>query len=170
MLKRLTLISGNPYADTDSAASLLESKHKYSEALQFLQPLVQSSPWDASVKVRLAVAMLAVEAQAPQALAALNAVAADPKATYAERLAAARALKGSGAANPAIRQRGTELLARDSCPSEDEAGKPLLRSIADAAGCLHANDKNTRERLLRAAMAASPSDSALRLQYRFRRI
>jgi hypothetical protein len=50
----LTLISGNPYADADSAASLLEAKRKFSEAMQFLQPLAQASPWDASLKVRLA--------------------------------------------------------------------------------------------------------------------
>ncbi len=164
LLKRLTLISGNPYGDTDSAASLLESKHKYTEAIQFLQPLTQSSPWEASLKVRLAVAMLAANTQAPQALATLTAVASDPRAAYAERLAAARAMKGHGAANPATGSAELNLLARDGCPSEDEAGKPFfIQARMDAAACMQ--DKNARERLLLAAMAASPSDSALRLQY-----
>jgi predicted Zn-dependent protease len=164
LLKRLTLISSNPYADTDSAASLLESKQKYSETIQFLQPLTQSSPWDASLKVRLAVAMLAAKTQASQALATLTAVASDSKATYTERLAAARALKGHGAAIPATGSMELNLLARDGCPGEDEASKPFfVQARMDAAACTQ--DKNARERLLLAGIAVSPSDTALRLQY-----
>jgi hypothetical protein len=164
LLKRLTLISGNPYADTDSAASLLESKHKYSEAIQFLQPLTQSSPWDASLKVRLAVAMLTAKTQARQAIAMLTAVASDSKAVYAVRLDAARALKGHDVANPATGSAELNLLARDACPSEDEASKPyFVQARMDAAACT--TDKNSRERLLFAANAASPNDTALRMQY-----
>jgi tetratricopeptide (TPR) repeat protein len=164
LLKRLTLISSNPYADTDSAASLLESQHKYTEAIQFLQPLSQSSPWSASLKVRLAAAMLAANAQAPQALAALAAVAADPKATYAERLSAAKVLKGHGAATADMGSAELNLLARDNCPAEDEASKPFfIQARGSAAACV--TDKNVRERLLLAAITASPNDTELRLQY-----
>ncbi|MFZ1083368.1 MAG: hypothetical protein WAN35_00230, partial [Terracidiphilus sp.] len=164
LLKRLTLISGNPFADTDSAASLLESRKKYSEVIQFLQPLTQSSPWEATLKVRLAVAMLAANTQAPQALSMLTAVASDSKATYVERIAAARALKGHGATTPTTGSMELNLLSRDSCPTEDEARKPFfVQARLDAAAC--APDKNARERLLFAAIAGSPSDGVLRLQY-----
>ncbi|MGD0680993.1 MAG: hypothetical protein ABR990_02990 [Terracidiphilus sp.] len=164
LLKRLTLISGNPYVDADSASSLLESKHKFSEAMQFLQPLVQASPWDASLKVRLAVASLAVNANAQQALTTLTAVAADPKAKYAERLAAAKALKGRGAANAELGSTELNLLARAGCPTADEASKPFfVEARMAAAAC--ATDKKVKERLLKAAIADLPDNAALRIEY-----
>ena len=164
LLKRLSLISENPYADTDSAASLLESKHKYAEAIQFLQPLVHSSPWEAGVRIRLAVAMLAVNAQDAQAIAALTATVADAKATYAERLAAAQALKGHGAASPTPGSAELNLLARGNCPSEEEVSKPFfVQARTSAAACTA--DKNARERLLFSAMAIAPNDTDLRMKY-----
>ena len=164
LLKRLTLISGNPRADTNSAANLLESHHKFAEVIQFLQPLAQSSPWDAGLKIRLAVAMLAGDAHSQPALATLTAVAADTKATYAERLVAAKALKGHGAANVNLGSAELELLTRANCPSENEAGKPFfIQARMAAAACTP--DLKARERLLFSAIAASPSDEELRLQY-----
>jgi hypothetical protein len=160
----MTLISGNPYVDADSAASLLESHHKYSEAIQFLQPLAQSSPWNVSVKIRLAVATLAVNAQDTQALGTLAAVAADPKATYAERITAAKAIKGHSATTLSTNSTELNLLARDGCPSEEEIGKAFfVQARMAAAAC--ATDKNARERILLAAIAAVPNDTDLRLQY-----
>jgi hypothetical protein len=164
LLKRLTLISENTYGDTDSAASLLESKHKFSEAMQFLQPLAQASPWDASLKIRLAVATLAVNANAPQALTALSAVAADPKAKYADRLAAARALKGHGAANDDLGSAELNLLARAGCPGADEAGKPFFVEARRAAAVC-ATDKKAKEQLLHIAIGDAPDNTALRLEY-----
>jgi len=164
LLKRLTLISGNPYIDADSAASLLESKHQFSEAMQFLQPLVQASPWDASLKVRLAIATLAVNANDQQALATLATVAADPKAKYAERLAAAKALKGHGAANTELGSAELNLLARNGCPGADDAGKPFfVEARRSAAAC--ATDKKVKERLLHSAIADSPDNAELRIEY-----
>jgi predicted TPR repeat methyltransferase len=164
LLKRLTLISSDLYADTDSAASLLESQHKYSEAIQFLQPLAQSSPWSASLKIRLAAAMLATNAQAPQVLATIAAVAADQKATYAERLAAAKELKGHGASTADLGSAELNLLARDSCPGEEEASKPFFIEARSSAAA-RSTDKNARARLLLAAIGASPSGLELRLKY-----
>jgi tetratricopeptide (TPR) repeat protein len=164
LLKRLTLISGNPYADADSAASLLETKQKFSEAIQFLQPLVQASPWDASLKGRLAAAKLAVNANEPQAMATLAAVAADPKAKYEERLAAAKALKGHGATTAELGSAELNLLAHGGCPSADEAGKPFFVEASRAAAACAA-DKKLKERLLHSAIADAPDNAALRLEY-----
>jgi tetratricopeptide (TPR) repeat protein len=164
LLKRLTLISGNPYADADSAASLLETKHKFAEAIQFLQPLAQASPWDAGLKVRLAAAKLAVNANDQQAVATLAAVAADPKAKYAERLAAAKALKGHGTATAETGSAELNLLTRAGCPTADEAGKPFfVEARRAAAACV--TDKQIKERLLHSAIADTPDNAALRLEY-----
>jgi hypothetical protein len=160
----LTLISGNPYGDADSAASLLETKKKFSEAMQFLQPLAQASPWDASLKVRLAAATLAVSANDQPAVATLAAVAADPKAKYAERLAAAKALKGHGAAYTELGSAELNLLARAGCPGADDAGKPFFVEARRAAAACTA-DKPVKERLLHSAIADSPENAELRLEY-----
>jgi predicted TPR repeat methyltransferase len=164
LLKRLTLISGNPYGDADSAASLLETKKKFSEAMQFLQPLAQASPWDASLKVRLAAATLAVNANEPQAVTTLAAVASDPKAKYAERLAAAKALKGHGAANAELGSAELNLVARAGCPGAEDAGKPFFVEARRAAATC-ATDKQVKERLLHSAIAGSPDNAELRLEY-----
>ena len=167
LLKRLTLISGNPYVDTDSAASLLETKNRFAEALPFLQPLAEAFPWEASYKIRLSIANLAVNPQSPQALQALTTVAADPKATYAERLTAAKALKGHNATSTAIQTSGSaelDLLARGACPTADEANKPFFIEARLAAVVCAANDK-TREQILRPAIAEAPGNLEARLRY-----
>jgi tetratricopeptide (TPR) repeat protein len=164
LLRRLTLVSDNTWADTDSAASLLETRSRFAEALPFLQPLAEAFPWDASYKVRLASATLAVNAQSTQALETLNAVAADPNAKYVERLAAARALKGHGGAKSDPGSAELQLLARGGCPGADEADKPFFVEARRAAATCAPNDKE-RERILRAAIAAAPGNSEVRFQY-----
>ncbi|MGA7832216.1 MAG: hypothetical protein WCA21_14760 [Terracidiphilus sp.] len=164
LLKRLTLISDSFYTDMDSAASLLESHRKLSEVIQFLQPLTQAFPWNASYKIRLAQAMLAGNAQSQQALSSLQAVTLDPKATYAERMLAAKSLRGLDTANPATGSAELDLLARTGCLSESEVSKPyFIEARKNAAACVV--DKSSRERLLLVAMAASPGDTDLRMQY-----
>jgi tetratricopeptide (TPR) repeat protein len=164
LLKRLTLVSDNHWTDTDSASSLLETRGRFSEALPFLQPLAEVFPWNASYKVRLAIARLAVNPQSPQALESLNAVAADPKAKYVERLAAAQALKGHGGTKADPGSAELQLLARDGCPGTDEVNKSFFVEARRAAAACTPNDKD-RERILRPAIAAAPSNPELRLQY-----
>ena len=164
LLRRLTLVSDNTWADTDSAAGLLETHGKYAEAMQFLEPLAQSSPWNAGYKVRLAVATLAGDAHSQKALDTLKAAAADPKATYAERLAAAKALKGRDAVNPATGSGELDLLVRGGCPSAEEAGKPFFMEARKAAAACAPDDK-TRERILSAAIASEPGNAEIRIGY-----
>ena len=162
LLKRLTLVSANAYADADAAASLLESRHRYAEAIPLLQPLAEASPWDAGLKVRLAVAILAGNAQSPPALQSLAAVAADPKAKYAERVAAAQALHGKGI--PATGSAELALLARSGCPGANEANQPYFVEARRAAAVC-ASDHKLQEHLLRSALATEPDQVELRLQY-----
>jgi hypothetical protein len=164
LLKRLALVSDNTWADTDSAANLLETRGRFAEALPFLQPLAEAFPWNASYKVRLAVAMLAVSPQSPQALETLTAVAADPKAKYAERVAAARALKDHGGTKSDSGSAELQLLTRDRCPGADEVNKPFFVEARRAAATCAVGDKE-RELILRSAIAARPGNSELRLQY-----
>jgi tetratricopeptide (TPR) repeat protein len=164
LLKRLALVSDNTWADTDSVASLLEARGRFSEALPFLQPLAEAFPWNASYKVRLAAATLTVSPQSPQSLATLTAIAADPRAKYAERVAAAKALKGHGGTKSDSGSAELQLLARDGCPAADEVNKPFFVEARRAAATCAPGDKQ-RELILRSAIAAVPGNSELRLQY-----
>lgn len=162
LLKRMVLVSGDIYADTDSAAALLEQRSKTAEALPFLHQLVESSPWNAGYKVRLAKAMLAINPQQAEALEMLNAVAGDPRAAYHERAAAATTLKGHGA--PASGSEELKLLAQSGCPAAESASKPFfVEARVAAAACATAS--KAKERLLREALGVDPENPEIRLQY-----
>ncbi len=92
----------NPYANTDSAAALLEAAHHPAEAIPFLTSLVQSAPWNSTYKLRLAHAQRD-SGHNDIAARLLAEVAADASAPYALRVQAALNLKPAlkPVANPA---------------------------------------------------------------------
>lgn len=162
LLQRLTLAGSDLYGDTDSAAGLLENHGLYAEAMPFLQTLTGAFPWRADYKIRLAVAQLKTDSHNAAALATLVSAASDSKATYADRLHAAKAIEGRG---PATTGSGElDLLARGSCISADEANHPFfVEARLAAASC--SKDNHQRETLLRAAIADTPSNQSLRVRY-----
>jgi cellulose synthase operon protein C len=99
LLRRLVVVVGNPFENLDPAAALLEKTGHNAEAVDFLDQLVKSAPWEPSYRLRLARAKLAVEdaatAQAPnQAQESLAALASAPSTPYGLRLKAAVAIAG----------------------------------------------------------------------------
>jgi Flp pilus assembly protein TadD len=164
LLRRLTLVSDNFYADTDAAAKLLEDHHNPQEALKLLKPLSEASPWDFGYKLRIATDTLAADPHAKDAIATLTTIAADSKAPYSVRVAAAQALHGHGASNSGSEE--LALLAQPGCPSIESASKPLfLAARVAAAGC--AKQPSVKERVLREALALAPNETRIRLQYTF---
>lgn len=164
LLHRMLLVSGDVYGDMDSAAALLEEHHQASQAIGFLQPLSQVTPWNATYKVRLAKAMLEVKPQSAKALAMLQVVAGDPAAQYSERAAAAKALKGSGHASELGANSELNLLAQAGCPAPQQASQAkFVQARVAAAAC--AKSAAVRETLLRAALAVAPDDNSIRLLY-----
>jgi hypothetical protein len=164
LLRRFAMISENPYADMDSAASLLEARGRTAEAIQFLQPLVNAFPWEASYKVRLAKATLEGNAHAQQAVSMLAEVAADPKAKYADRLAASKALRVQNAAGAATGSAELDILIRGGCPNSDQAAWPFFVDARIAAAACAPDDK-TRESILGPALAIAPANDTVRLAY-----
>ena len=59
LLRRLVVVVGIPFENLDPAAALLEKTGHNAEAVEFLDQLVKSAPWDASYRLRLAQAKLA---------------------------------------------------------------------------------------------------------------
>jgi tetratricopeptide (TPR) repeat protein len=93
LLHRLVVVVGNPFENLDPAAALLEKTGHNAEAVEFLDQLVQSAPWDASYRLRLAKAKLTAgeDGVAQESLAA---IATAPSASYTLRINAAAALSG----------------------------------------------------------------------------
>jgi hypothetical protein len=94
LLHRLVVAVGNPFENLDPAAALLEKTGHKAEAIEFLDQLVKSAPWDASYRLRLAKAKLAAGIDTPAAQDALTAIASAPNPSYDLRLKAAAALAG----------------------------------------------------------------------------
>jgi hypothetical protein len=54
LLRRMVLISGEPFTGLDPAAALLERTHHAAEASEFLTTLIKAEPWNQDAKRRLA--------------------------------------------------------------------------------------------------------------------
>ncbi len=94
LLRRLAVAVGNPFENLDPAAALLEKTGHNAEAVEFLDQLVKSAPWDSSYRLRLAAAKLASDKDAASAQDAFAVIAAAPNTPYDLRLKAAAALAG----------------------------------------------------------------------------
>src|SRR6266852_5731253 len=94
LLRRLVVVVGNPYENLDPAAALLEMTGHNAEAVEFLDQLVKSAPWEASYRLRLAKARLAAR-DANASVDALAKIASSPEAAYNVRVEAALALSGA---------------------------------------------------------------------------
>jgi predicted Zn-dependent protease len=94
LLRRLVVAVGNPFENLDPAAALLEKTGHNAEAIEFLDQLAKSAPWDSSYRLRLAKAKLTADKDAAAAQESLTAIATMPSASYDLRLKAAVALVG----------------------------------------------------------------------------
>jgi tetratricopeptide (TPR) repeat protein len=94
LLRRLVVVVGNPYENLDPAAALLEKTGHGAEAVEFLDQLVKSAPWQASYRLRLAKARL-VAKDRNSSVDALTKIASSSEAAYNVRVEAAIALAGA---------------------------------------------------------------------------
>ncbi len=94
LLHRLVIAVGNPFENLDPAAALLEKTGHNAEAIEFIDQLVKSAPWDASYPLRLAKAKLAAGQDVGAAQESLAAIAAAPATSYTLRISAAAAIAG----------------------------------------------------------------------------
>jgi cellulose synthase operon protein C len=92
LLRRLVVVVGNPFENLDPAAALLEKTGHNAEAIEFLDQLVKSAPWEPSYRLRLANAKLAAGQDPPASSRELFSIAAGPNVPYDLRIKAARGL------------------------------------------------------------------------------
>jgi hypothetical protein len=97
LLRRMVIALGSPYENLDSAAALLEKTGHNVEAVDFLDRLVKSTPWEPSYRLRLAKAKIAAARDAGPAQEMLAKIAAASEAPYGMRVEAALSLAGAHA-------------------------------------------------------------------------
>ena len=173
LLHRLVVAVGEPLANLEPAASLLEKTGHNAEAIEFLEQLVKSAPWEQPYRLRLAKAKLAAGQDAAGAQQALTSIASAGQSSYDLRRDAATSLTGR---TPADLGSGELNLLAASAVSATAADKPyfyyarMKAAKSDARGMLqllqHAvMDFPTREEarvpLFRAAAVAHQNEFAV---------
>lgn len=152
LLRRMNLVSAEPFVDLNAAADLLQKTGHQPEAAEFLAAREHAVPWDETARLRLAVIRYATDA--------LTAIASDPAALYETRLQAAEALSTT---RPAV-QTGSGELNLIASGNFDAAAteKPLyFESRLRAANAV--KDPAVRLRLLLAALAVDPEPQPARV-------
>ena len=168
LLRRLTLYTqsqpvsptdvastdANPYANTDSAASLLEATHHPAEAIPFLEALITEVPWTASYRLRLAEAQHAANAD-DKAQPNLLLVARDASAPYALRVQAAYDLTGTPATD--LGSRELTLIAHPETPTA--ARQPYFAEARIAAAAFPTTSAADQSMLRYEAIAIAPASA-----------
>jgi tetratricopeptide (TPR) repeat protein len=162
LLRRLVVVVGNPFENLDPAAALLEKTGHPAEAVEFLDQLVKSTPWEGTYRLRLAKARLAAGQDAPSAQRALASIASSSEISYSLRAEAAVALAGSsqksetGSAELNLLARGVNEL------SFVEADRPFFYE-ARLAAARSASDARVKVQMLGSALNDTPARDEARI-------
>lgn len=149
LLKRMTLVAGEPFENLMPAADLLLRFGRHPEAEQFLAQRVQAVPWDFTARRKLA--------GERRDVAALRAVAMAPEAPYADRVAAARQAGAGSYGSGEL-----DLIARTGPIAGVEAARPYFYA-ARLEAAARATEPAAKIPLLAGALAERPNDDAPRL-------
>jgi hypothetical protein len=158
LLRRMTLVVGNPFEGQDPAAALLVRSGHPAEAVGFLDELVKAMPWNPDYRVRWAQARIAANQNADAARKDLVSVASSTEVSYETRLSAAKSLTGAGAD---LGTKELNLIASGQQINSVDANQPFFfdARIKSAEG----QPAATRVMLLRSALEDRPTGDAARL-------
>jgi hypothetical protein len=152
LLRRMNLVSVEPFENLMAAADLLEKTGHQNEAAEFLATRERAAPWDEDARLRLAAIRHTTET--------LAAIAADAAAPYETRVRAADALS---AVRPAVQITSGELNLLAAGSVDPAAAEKPLYFEARVRAAKVAKDPATRLRLLLGAVAINPEPEVVRL-------
>ncbi len=163
LLRRLVVAVGNPFENLDPAAALLEKTGHNAEAIEFLDQLVKSAPWDPSYRLRLAKARLAAgrDASVAKNEDALISVASGASVPYALRIKAAGAL--AGRAHGDLGSGELNLLAGNAAPISPAAADKFYFYEARIKAAQNAADSQTKLQLLSHCVVDFPRRDGARI-------
>ena len=157
LLRRMTLVSGEPFEQFVPAAELLAKVGRPDDAAGFLSERVEAVPWDVAARLKLAQARIASD-ETPEASArALTETASSAGAEYESRVAAAKLLRRIGANPRDLGSEELDVLASDVAPTAHVFRDYDYHSRLDRSE-REASTQNTASQLqlLREALAIHP--------------
>ncbi|MBS1852927.1 MAG: tetratricopeptide repeat protein [Acidobacteria bacterium] len=160
LLRRLTVAVGNPLENLEPAAALLERTGHPAEAIEFLEPLAKSSPWEPEYRLRLAKAKIALGQDVTSAQDAIVAIASNADTAYGVRTQAALALHGARPAD--LHSKELDLLAANA-PISPIAGDQPFFYEARLSAAQSSTDRKAKVALLSGAVADEPSRDEARI-------
>ncbi len=163
LLRRMSLVAGEPFGNLSAAAELLTKYKHPAEAMGFLSARVEAVPWDAQARLDLAKAEIAGQRVHDSATNWLASVAASKDAPYATRAAAAQTMAAIKAAAPNLGSGELALLSKGE-PFEAAAAEQPGYYYARLGAAEGATDPTTRVRLLLGAVTIQPQDEPPRVQ------
>src|SRR5438270_5985561 len=95
LLRRMTLVVGNPFETQDAAAALLVRTAHPAQAGSFLEELVKAVPWNAQYRGRLAQAQIAAKQNVEAARKDLVSIVSDKFVLYEDRVSFADGLQSA---------------------------------------------------------------------------
>ena len=155
LLRRMTLVVGEPFENLADAAELLSRSGHAAEALEFLTDRVHAVPWDLAAKASLGKLLISSGKDREQGIQMLRATAESNDAPYETRADAARFLGESKAAVLATTSMELNLLSGSTPISAASAEKPYFY-YARLAAAAQLNDTNVKVRLLEGAASIQP--------------
>jgi tetratricopeptide (TPR) repeat protein len=162
LLRRMPLVVGNPYENLNSAAALLEKTGHNAEALEFLDHLVKSAPWEHSYGLRLAKAEMAASQDVEKSRAALVNIASSADSFYGVRVEAALALAAARGTS-SLGSAELNLLAGDTHAISVTAADQPFFSDARMKSAENLTDPRAKLQLLGGALSEFPSRNDVRL-------
>jgi hypothetical protein len=160
LLHRMTLVVGEPFENLADAADLLGRTGHPAEALPFLTDRVRAVPWDFAAKAQLG--KLLISTSKDQGVAMLRGAAESNDAKYETRVAAARILGESKAAELTTNCAELNLLSGPSPIPPASAEKPYFY-YARLAAAAQSSDSAVKLRLLQGAAAIEPENDQPKL-------
>ncbi len=155
ILRRMALVSGEPFENLVPAADLLDRTGHKAEARPFLEQRVRAVPWDMAARVKLGDASVAKSPEAPYELRARAALLAPAKELGSAELD----LLAAGKIDPASAEKPYFYFARvraaESAPAADRV------RLLSAALAIDPASSGARLGLFRAALDASKDEFAL---------
>lgn len=164
LLKRLVLVVADPYANMDSSAILLEKTGHSAEAIEFLEPLAKSTPWEPNYRLRLAKAQLAIGQNTDGAQDTLTKTATDGMYFYAVRVQAAEALAGAGSQRNLHSVELNLLAGGVKNVAAASSDRPFFYD-ARLAAAQNSSDARVKMQILGGALADTPSREDARLPF-----
>jgi cellulose synthase operon protein C len=163
LLRRMTLITGEPFENLSAAAELLNRTGHAAEAIDFLVDRVRSTPWDYAAKAELGRLQAIAGKDKDQSVSMLRAVAEAAEAPYEIRANAAWAIGELKA--PALTNASGELnLLSSASPIPAAAAEKPYFYRARLIAAAQSGDVASKIRLLQGAASIVPTADETKLQ------